>query len=153
MNKIFPTLLDILVRNMLYLLLRRWSIVFELFFPEISDKCQSRRAPNDLCDLYATCMQPSVFCFVPTSKYPKVHSNQLFSHFLSFSEYRGRVVTGHRRKFALAVLSILQQSSKKKQAFRFLFLSLWKRILCHRSIVILQRTYSVSSKALINNYC
>lgn len=48
------TLLDILVRNMLYLLLRRWSIIFELFFPEISDKRQSRRAPNDLCDLYAT---------------------------------------------------------------------------------------------------
>ena len=104
-------------------------------------------------------MRPSVFCFVPASRYPIVHSSQLFLHFfsllprpvrairvtsggleptlhfLSFSEIPlatrwrecwrvgWRVVTGHRRKYSPWQFC-LSCSKKKKEAFRFLLVSL-----------------------------
>lgn len=120
MKKVFPTLKDILVRNMLYLLLRRWSIIFELFSRKflingkhpcsfsaaptpksVSCPGQSRRAPNDIRDLPGFRLLFRSTVQISNSSFQSI----FLTSFLSFSKIpRAR---GHRRKFALAALSVL----------------------------------------------
>ena len=112
MNKIFSHTFGHFSKKYAVLTSEKVVHYFRAIFP--GNFC--RQAPNDLCDLYATFR----LLFRSNIQISKGSFQSFLFTLPVFLGYRGRVVTGHR---------ILQQSSKKKQAFRLLLLSLWKRIL------------------------